>query len=416
MEKLLLGIPIENIGLTDHVQTLSLFAIFSVFLIPFFLIFFKLKKSNLLSTFLILIVWLLFSTFFNIIFRSEVQDNLLRPLIGIAIGFSIFVLLREIFYRSSEYSAFVWLKYSYMIILISSLYDLISKFPERSRIYASYTEPSHLGTDLALIYFPLFLLYSNFMNRTEKIFLFFSLFLIVVLTFSATTVLKIVFFITLFYLFYLFTTKDFKYTFYTIVPIIAIFSILLFVSFKLFPNNYLIHMMKYTIENIEKGYEHLPVSFTDRFCFWIFLLNLKNLDFSLELLIKFLIGGGLGEELLYLQFLPINIVDQILSVKAFTSYITSFLGRIFSYGGIIGIILYFTFLFFVRKHIKRISSTPKEKAIFNAWLITLLFSSTFDLAPFQTVSLWFLPAYIDGLSLKYKQHYLIITSRRKSYD
>jgi hypothetical protein len=413
MEKLLLGIPIENIGLVDYVQTLSLFAIFSVFLIPFFLIFFKLKKSNLLSTFLILIVWLLFSTFFNIIFRSEVQDNLLRPLIGIAIGFSIFVLLREIFYRSSEYSTFVWLKYSYMIILISSLYDLIFKFPERSRIYASYTEPSHLGTDLALIYFPLFLLYSNFMNRMEKIFLFFSLFLIVVLTFSATTILKIVFFITLFYLF---TIKNFKHAFYTTLPIIAIFIILIFVLFRLFPDNYLIHMMKYTIENIEKGYEHLPVSFTDRFSFWIFLSNLKNLDFSLELLIKFLIGGGLGEELLYLEFLPTNIVDKILSVKAFTSYITSFLGRIFSYGGIIGIILYFTFLFFVRRNIKRISSTPKEKAIFNAWLITLLFSSTFDLAPFQTVSLWFLPAYIDGLSLKYKQHYLIITSRRKSHD
>ena len=217
-------------------------------------------------------------------------------------------------------------------------------------------------------------------------------------------------------LFYLFTMKNFKYTFYIIVPIVAIFIILIFVSFKLFPDNYLIHMMKYTIENIEKGYEHLPVSFTDRFSFWIFLLNLKNLDFSMELLIKFLIGGGLGEELLYLEFLPINIVDQILSVKAFTSYITSFSGRIFSYGGIIGIILYFTFLFFVHKNIKRISSTPKEKAIFNAWLITLLFSSTFDLAPFQTVSLWFLPAYIDGLSLKYKKHHLIITSRRKSYD
>jgi hypothetical protein len=97
MEKLLLCIPIENIGLTDYVQTLSLFAIFSVFLIPFFLIFFKLRKSNLLNTFLILVVWLLFSTFFNIIFRSEAQDNLLRSLIGMAIEFSIFVLLREIF-------------------------------------------------------------------------------------------------------------------------------------------------------------------------------------------------------------------------------------------------------------------------------------------------------------------------------
>jgi hypothetical protein len=413
MEKLLLGIPIENLGFTKYVQTFSLFAIFSVFLIPFFLIFFKLKKSILLDTFLILIVWLLFSTIFNIIFRSEIQNNLLRPSIGLAIGFLIFVLLREIFYRSSEYSTFVWLKYSYVIILIFSLYDLIYKFPERSRIYASYTEPSHLGNDLALIYFPIFILCSNFMNRIEKVFLFFSLFITVILTFSATTILKITFFILLFYLF---TIKNFKYIVYVISPIIAIFIILIFVLFKIFSDNYLVHMLKYTIENIEKGYEYLPVSFTDRFSFWIFLLNLKNFEFSIELLIKFLIGGGLGEELLFLIFLPTDVVDKIISVKAFGSYITSFLGRIFSYGGIIGLILYFAFLFFVHKNIKRISPTPKEKAIFNAWLITLLFSSTFDLAPFQTVALWFLPAYIDGLSLKQKQHSLIITLQRKSYD
>jgi len=237
MEKLLLGIPIENLGFTKYVQTFSLFAIISVFLIPFFLILFKLKKSILLDTFLILIVWLLFSTIFNIIFRSEIQNNLLRSSIGLAIGFLIFVLLREIFYRSSEYSNFVWLKYSYVIILIFSLYDLIYKFPERSRIYASYTEPSHLGTDLALIYFPIFILCSNFMNRIEKVFLFFSLFITVILTFSATTILKITFFILLFYLF---TIKNFKYIAYVIFSIIAIFIILIFVLFKIFSDNYLV--------------------------------------------------------------------------------------------------------------------------------------------------------------------------------
>ena len=80
MEKLLLGIPIENIGLTDYVQTLSLFAIFSVFLIPFFLIFYKIKKSNLLNTFLILMVWFLISTIFNIIFRFENKKFYIRIL------------------------------------------------------------------------------------------------------------------------------------------------------------------------------------------------------------------------------------------------------------------------------------------------------------------------------------------------
>jgi len=413
MERLLLFIPIENIGFIKYVQTFSLFAIFSVFLIPFFLIFFKLKKSILLNTFLILIVWLLFSTIFNIIFRSEIQNNLLRSSIGLTIGFFIFVLLREIFYRSNEYSTFVWLKYSYVIILIFFLYDLIFKFPENFRIYDSYTEPSHLGTDLVLIYFPIFILCSNFMNRIEKVFLFFSLFIIVILTFSATTILKIALFILFFYLS---TIRNFKYAVCVIFPIITIFIVLIFVLFKIFANNYLVYMLKYTIENIEKGYEYLPVSFTDRFSFGIFLLNIKNFEFSIELLIQFLIGGGLGEELLYLTFLPINVIDQIVSAKTFSSYIASFLGRIFSYGGIIGLILYLAFLFFIHKNIKHISSIPKEKAVFNAWLITLLFSSTFDLGPFQTVALWFLPAYIDGLSLKRKQHSLIITLQRKFHD
>jgi hypothetical protein len=74
------------------------------------------------------------------------------------------------------------------------------------------------------------------------------------------------------------------------------------------------------------------------------------------------------------------------------------------------------FVFFIHKNIKHIFSIPKEKAVFKAWLITLLFSSTFDLAPFQTVALWFLPAYIDGLSLKRKQHFLIITLQRNPHD
>jgi len=71
MKKLLLGIPIENLDFTKYVQTFSLSAIFSIFLIPYFLMFPKIKKSNLLNTFLILMVWFLISTIFNIIFRFE---------------------------------------------------------------------------------------------------------------------------------------------------------------------------------------------------------------------------------------------------------------------------------------------------------------------------------------------------------
>jgi hypothetical protein len=80
MKKLLLGITIENLDFTKYVQTFSLSAIFSVFFIPYFLIFYKIKKSNLLNTFLILIVWFLISTIFKIIFRFENKKFYIRIL------------------------------------------------------------------------------------------------------------------------------------------------------------------------------------------------------------------------------------------------------------------------------------------------------------------------------------------------
>ena len=181
-------------------------------------------------------------------------------------------------------------------------------------------------------------------------------------------------------------------------------------------------MMSYTINSIRKGYEYLPVSITDRMNFWIFLLNIKYINVSIDTFLKFIFGGGLGNDLLFLEFLPTTVASQIISVRAFSSYITSFCGRIFSYGGIIGFILYFIFIFIfififsIYKKIKLISFTSKEKAVLISWLITLIFASLFDLGPFQTVALWFLPAYIDGLSLKRKQHSLIITLQRKFHD
>ena len=115
MEKLLLFIPIENIGFTEYVQTFSLFAIFSVFLFPFFSILFRVKKSILFNTLLILISWFIISTIFNSLIRLDTPSNLLRILVSLIIGFLIYFLVREITYRSTKFRIFIWLKYSYII-------------------------------------------------------------------------------------------------------------------------------------------------------------------------------------------------------------------------------------------------------------------------------------------------------------
>ena len=399
MEKFLLFIPIENIGLTDYAQNLSLFAIYSVLIIPFLLILYKFKRTSLFNIFLILILWMILSTIFNINIKSEVPDNLFRAVSGLIIGFSTFVLLREIFFRSNIYRVFVWLKYSFIIILIFSIYDLMFNFSGRLRIYASYTEPSHLGNDLALIYLPMFLLYLRNMSRIEKIFFFVSGMILAILTFSATTYVKILLFI-LFYL--LFGPKNIASILSFIFLAILISGISL-IFFYIYPDNYFVRILNITLDRFGTGIEELPVTLLDRISFWIFLFNIKNIDISMDNFTMFVFGGGLGNDSTFVKFLPHVVEEKIISVKGFSSYITSFLGRIFSYGGIVGLILYLEFILSVLRKIKYISFDHRERGIYTSWLIALFLSTSFGLGPFQSIALWFLPAYVDGLSLKLKQ-------------
>jgi len=107
---------------------------------------------------LILIGWLVCSTGFNIIFTLNFQENLLRALSGLIFGFFVFILFREIFCKSNDRNLFRWLYYSFIIIFLFFIYDLFFKFHKTFRIYASNTEPSHLGTDLSLFYIPMLIL------------------------------------------------------------------------------------------------------------------------------------------------------------------------------------------------------------------------------------------------------------------
>jgi len=401
LEKLIIFIPIENIGFERFVQTFSLYTFIVAIISPFLLLFLKIKKTSIFSSILLLTIWLIFSSAVKTLIEFEVPENFFRAFSGLVIGLLLFISLREIFHRYDSLNWFKYLYYSYIILFVFFIYDLIFNFQETFRIYASYTEPSHLGNDLALIYIPMFILYSEHMRRIQKLFIFLSLIVITILSFSATTYVKILFFFSLYLI--LSINKPRQVFYLLFIAMISIISI--FIFFRLYPNNYFVIMSNSVIDNIKKGYDYLPISLTDRASFWIFLFNLfnNNTEFSIGLLLKFIFGGGLGNDLSFLQFLPPVVADQIMSVKAFGSYITSFFGRIFSYGGIIGFILYFIFIFSIYKKIKLISSTSKQKAVLVSWLITYLFACSFDIAPFQTIALWFLPAYIDGISLKLKK-------------
>lgn len=266
LEKLIIFIPIENIGFERFVQTFSLYTFIVAIISPFLLLFLKIKKFSIFSSILWLTIWLIFSSAVKTLIEFEVPENFFRAFSGLVIGLLMFISLREIVLRYDSLNWFKYLYYSYIILFVFFIYDLIFNFQETSRIYASYIEPSHLGI---------------------------------------------------------------------------------------------------------------------------------NNEFSIVLLLKFIFGVGLGNDLSFLQFLPPVVADQIMSVKAF--------GRIFSYSGIIGFILYFIFIFSIYKKIKLIFSTSKQKTILISWLITYFFACSFDMAPFQTIALWFLPAYIDGISLKLKK-------------
>lgn len=402
MEKLIILIPLEKVGLEQYVQTFSLFSLFSLFVFPFLFLYKKIKITLSLKLLLIFISWLIFSTIVNFYINQKFNINLFRALLGLLAGIAIFITLRYIYYTFNEIKIFRYFLVSYLIVLFYFFYDLIFNFPNRFRIYSSYTEPSHLGTDLILIYLPIFLLYNNLFSKIQKYLIYSSFVFILILTFSATSFLK--FFIFIFLLFLL-SLKE-------VINILKIigFSILCLIFFlvfmHIFPNNYLIHMTNAMITSIEFGYGAMPISFTDRFSFWILLFNLLNLQESE--FINLIFGFGLGSDEIYLEFLPEIVAEQITLVKAFSSYITSFWGRIFSYGGVIGMILFSIHNIFLYKKISKLNIPKFSKNILYASLTTLLFSMSFDLGPFQTIANWLIPAYIDGMYIKNKTRRLKI--------
>jgi hypothetical protein len=150
----------------------------------------------------------------------------------------------------------------------------------------------------------------------------------------------------------------------------------------------IINKILYNFHN-DLNLNNMPLSLVDRLNFWIALFHSKwN--------IQFLFGYGIAGDYIYGQNLvPNNIYEKISLVKAFVFNMGSFMGKIFSYGGIIGLLI--TILLFY-KAIKLQSNNYIEKAIISAILVY----STIGMGPFIMLPIWFWLAFIDAKNINRK--------------
>ncbi len=296
MEKLLILIPFENIGLEKYVQNLSLFAILSPVVFLYLLIFKGIRKSPILNKLILLILWLFIITIIRFFIIQDINENFERSFAGLFFGISVFIILRYVFYKVDNKKIWVWLNISYILLLVFSFYDLIYNFQHRFRLFSSYTEPSHLGNDLVLIYLPFFMLYKTYYSKIKFFLIITSFFIVLLLTFSSTAFLKLI----LYGFFLLLIRRSFK----LLILLISIFLVFIVIPLMhLFQDNYAVIMIQSLINNLTFGYESLPVSFTDRWSFWIFLLNIPNLEFtSTGQFFDLFFGNGLGADRKFLDF------------------------------------------------------------------------------------------------------------------
>ena len=83
MEKILIFIPIENIGLEKYVQNLSLFTILSLIFSLYYLISLKrIKKSPILNKLFLLILWLIIVTVVRFFLTQYVGEDFERVFAG----------------------------------------------------------------------------------------------------------------------------------------------------------------------------------------------------------------------------------------------------------------------------------------------------------------------------------------------
>ena len=260
---------------------------------------------------------------------------------------------------------------------------------------ATYTEPSHLAYDLVLCFLPIFLLLGDGIGKRILLVLWFVIFII---TFSGSGYACL--FIFMFFCVFLSFHYYGKYKKVFLLLLIIIGLLFYFLLFKI-ENNYVYIIFNTLIKNLKDPY-YWPISFLDRIQVYLILFySAKNLDVANYVSILF--GSGLGSDIRIASVLPMEIYDQIISVKSYESFLTSFLSKLFIYSGIVGFlwfIMYIYLLMYIAKNVFICSKLKTNYLI--SFVLTLAFTSMYTLGTFSFVSLWFVPSFLDAEYIRLK--------------
>jgi len=371
-------------------QSLNPFHILSILL---FLKVSRFRLTPISKMLLIFDLYALFITFFNIliVMISGYKDvpfvSVFRQLVGLSISFTTFFVLREIFRYYPDKSLNWLVKVSIIVSVISVFIVDILLNHRFFRVNATFIEPSHFGQFLVFILIPSILL-SNIPKTLKKIFII-IVGMLIFLTFSFTTYIRLFIFLFFLFLFHKSITQKIKFLSISILLII----LGLWAFLEIFKDSYVTYQLKSAIETIfiTGSLETGTASLVDRIQL-VFIL--KNF---LQLGVKSIFGVGIGFEPLYFNVLyPENILNTIIQVKQFASYLNSFWGKVISYTGIIGLSI---FLYLLKRTIKA-SAILKEKSFIVQASITAIYTyALIGLAPFQCIELWFWLAFLDGIYL-----------------
>ena len=386
------------------VQSLNLFHVISLMIFPKLMK--KIRLTPISRALILFYTYALFITVINFLLASlGIPDkiplmSIARQVAGLSLGIIIFFVLREIFkYRMRE-ALYFSTKFSIILLVFSTLVFDILLNHKLVRICATFSEPSHLGQYLVFIILPSLLL-LNIPKVEKNLFVSITIFLIF-LTFSFTTYVRFIVLLV----FFLFFTKNIKSKVrYSLLSLLLLTCGLVAFS-TLFSNSYVgTQVLKnvkaiFLLGSIEYG----TLSLVDRMQIIFILKSFWKIGIS------GITGVGLGFEKLYLNILyPEEILNSILSVKHFNSYLNSFWGKVVLYTGIIGFCLFLYFLIMAFKAIKSFTNLrEEERTIVQATLFSIYSYALFGLAPFQTIELWFWLAFIDSF-------YLSETWRRNKY-
>jgi hypothetical protein len=324
---------------------------------------------------------------FQLIFVQQNIILFLRILVSVFFGLIALETFEYIFSIFDEKQIDKGIFLGYLIIFLFSVYEISKGI---YRIKSTFTEPAHLGEYIVFIYLPWFLLRKENIKKANKIFILSSLLLITLLTFSTTTYIRLILFFSSYMLFSVSLKNKIKILILTSLSI----AIITFVVFS--TENYAKGMINYSLT--ATSLEEQSVSFVDRFSFWIMMARLGKYVTNVNTF-NILFGSGLGNESNLKYYLQSSIYEKILTAKGTTaSKIPNLWGKIYVYGGFIGLLIYLLFYFSLFKDIKKTTIDPYKKSILYSITLSLFLYQSIGNGYFHSLTNWFFLAYIFSKS------------------